>query len=124
MEKLGIDSLKKMVDLGCELEHIGVQVIKNGKNIIADITELVSEIPTLAVQVPAAIAAFPQVPAEFKDLDTQEAAELVAYTVAKLAVDNVKAVAVINASFKLVLGMYFNGIELYNALHLPAQPAV
>lgn len=103
---LGIDNLKKVIDLTCELVNVGKKVVANGSNYLGDLTTVVGELPTLSLEVPAMIAAWPQVPAEVKDLDPTEAADLIAYTMAKLTIDNPKAIAIIEASFQLLLAGY------------------
>jgi len=110
--EMGIDNLKKVVDLGIEVEKVITKAIENGGNLVADGMLAIGEIPTLAKDVQAVIAGWHSVPAEIKDLKEDEAQALVAYVVEKLAVDNTKAVAIINASLKMVFG----GIDLIAAI--------
>jgi hypothetical protein len=117
MAKYGIDNLKKVVDLGCEVEQVVMKVIQNGNNTVANISLLAGALPQLMIDVPAVINGWAQVIPEFKDLDNEESAELVTYVVTKLAVTDVKAQVIIEKAMKLALDMYVDGTELFKAIH-------
>lgn len=109
---LGIDNLKKVIDLACELEQAGLKIAANKSNYMADLPLLVGELPVLAVEVPAAIAAWPNVMPEVKDLDAKEALDAIAYTMGKMGVTDAKATLIVNKAIALV----FAGKDLVAAI--------
>jgi len=113
---VGIENLKKAVDLGIELEKITSHIIKNGKDWMLDFKDLFEHVPVLVADVKA--IDFTQVPVEFKDIDAAEGLELVAYVTSKLVVDDAKAQAIITASLKLVTDIIVDGVALSNAIKL------
>lgn len=113
---LGIENLKKVVDLGIELEKLTAHMIKNGKDWAADMETLFAEVPALIADVQALVAGGAQVPAEFKDLDAAEGVELIGYVSAKLIVDDAKAQAIVVASLKLVSDLVVDGAALAAAV--------
>ena len=104
----GVGGLKAVLDLALAGVEAGLDISKDGKIGVEDAAALLKLIPAVG----PAVAAFPQVPAEISDLDAQEAADLVAHVMAKLAVDDVKAKEVIVASLKLLVA----GHGLYKAV--------
>lgn len=99
--KVGIENLKAVVDLGLAVVEAGVKISADGKVDAQDLGAVVAVIPAI----PPAIAAGGQIPAELSDLDSEEAAELAAHVMAKLAVDDAKARAVIEASLKVAVAV-------------------
>lgn len=112
----GIDNLKKVIDLGIELEKVGVHVAQNGKDWAKDMKDLFDHVPSLFFQVQALVAGGSQIPLELKDLDSSEAAELFAYVSEKLTVDGEKAQRIVGASIKLVGDMVVDGMNLFKAI--------
>lgn len=98
---VGIEHLKLIVDLGLAGVEAGVGIAKEGK---IDAQVLADLVPVL-MAAPPAIAAIGEVPAEISDLDESEAADLVAYVMGKLSIDDVKAKAVISASLKCAVAI-------------------
>lgn len=123
MEKFGIENLKKVIDLGIELEALTVHFVKNGKDWAKDVGDMFAHVPSLVMEVQAVVAGGAQIPLEIKDLDGQEAIELLAYVSTKLAVDNVKAQAIIAASLQLASHMIPDVIALVAAIRMPAPVA-
>lgn len=104
----GTKELKELLDLALAGVESGVKMAEDGK---FDVMDLAHIWPTVQAA-PAAFAGVGQIPAELKDLDSSEAAELVAHVVAKLAVDDAKAMAIVEASLKLLVA----GHGLYKAI--------
>lgn len=115
-QKLGIENLKKLIDLGLEIEDLVSKLVKNGANWQNDIPELFAKVPVLIAHVQAIAAAGAQIPLEMKDLDGEEALALVAHVADKLTLDNAKAQAVVKASLKLAAHMIADGIDLAKAI--------
>ena len=103
---VGIENLKKVVDLGIEIEKLTAHFIANGKNWPADLKDMFDHVPALVDDIRVLVAGGAQIPEEFKDLDATEAADLAAYVISKLTVDNAKAQIIIDKSFKLVIAAF------------------
>lgn len=99
MAGVGTKELKDLLDFALVGVEAGVKMAADGK---FDMADLVQVWPVVQAA-PAAFAGIDQLPAELKDLDSAEAAELVAHIVAKLAVDDAKAVAIVDASLKILV---------------------
>ncbi len=108
MAKVGVESLKAVVDLGLALVEAGVKISADGKVSVEDIGAVLAVIPAI----PPVVALAPALPAEAADLDPEEGAELVVHVMAKLAIDDAKARAVIAASLKVVVAV----VELVKAI--------
>lgn len=105
MSGVGTKELKDLLDFALTGVEAGVKMAVDGK---LDMADLVQVWPVVQAA-PAAFSGLAQIPAELKDMDTAEASELVAHVVSKLAVDDAKAVVIIDASFKMLLaghGLY------------------
>lgn len=100
-EKKGVKELLDVVDCSIALVNCGLLVAKDKKISLDDLPAVFAVIPKL---VPA-IEGIKEIPAEMKDLDGAEAAEVVTKVAADLAVDSEKAKAVIAASLKTVLAV-------------------
>jgi len=111
---LGIENLKKAVDLGIDLEKITSHIVKNKTDWMQDFKDLFEHVPIIVAEVKA--MDITQVPLEFKDIDAAEGLELIGYVASKLVVDNAKAQAIINASLKLVTDIIVDGVALSNAI--------
>lgn len=105
MEKLGIKEVKEMVDLVVAVVESGAEIMKDGKVGIEDLGSVMRLVPYIGPAVQDAH----MIPAELKDLDSDEAAELLAHVGAKLVVDDKKAAIVIDHSLKMLKKSY----ELY-----------
>lgn len=99
MAKVGVESLKAVVDLGLALVEAGVKIAADGKIAIDDLGAVLAVIPAI----PPVVALAPSLPAEAADLDQEEGAELVVHVMTKLAIDDAKARDVIAASLKVVV---------------------
>lgn len=97
MSKVGVENLKAVVDLGLACVEAGVKISADGKVSVDDIGAVLAVIPA----VPPAISAAKNVPGELGDLDGEEAAELVAHVMGKLAVNDEKAKKIVGASLKV-----------------------
>lgn len=98
MEKLGIKETKELVDLAIKATQSGFEVMKDGKVGIEDLGVVMSLIPYVGPGIQDAN----KVVAEFKDLDAEEGAELVAHVGAQLVVDDKKAMIIIDHCFKML----------------------
>jgi len=116
--KYGIENLKKVVDLGIEIAAIGEHLIKNGKDYQKNMIDLFGHVPALFTEIQAVVAAGDAIPAEFKDIDAVEAAELVSYVASKLTVEGEKAQKIVEASIDLATAMIVKGSKLYFAIKL------
>lgn len=115
MEAKGIKETKEALTLVCKAIAVGKEANADGKIGISDL-------PLLVKLYPAALAAFAggdQIPAELKDLDSAEGAEIVAHVMAELTLDNAKARAVVQAGLKVLA----SGYELVQALAIQPVPA-
>lgn len=110
---MDVKNLKEVIDLALTGVEVVVKAKQDGKLDAADLGLLIQLVPAVG----PAIDGIGEIPAELKDLDSAEAQELVAHVMAKLVIDDPKAVAIINASLKLVVG----GLDLYKALQVGKQ---
>lgn len=101
-ELKGVDSLKKEIDLGVTLVSIVSQAKKDGKVDAADMALLLQLVPVMG---PAA-EGLSEVMPELKDLSTSEAAELVAYVMAKLSLGDAKATKIVEKALKFAVAAY------------------
>lgn len=111
----GTKNLTEVVDLALAGVDTFVKAKADGKIDAADLGLLLSLIPAVG----PAIDGIGEIPAEIKDLDVAEAQALVAHVMAKLTITDDKAIAVINASLKMLVA----GLELAKALQKPAAGA-
>lgn len=102
MEKMGIQETKDCIDLGLAMIECAVQAKKDGKIGVEDAALLLQVIP----KVGPAIEGASKVPSELADLESSEAAELVAHVMGKLAIDDAKAKEVIEKSLKAAVSIY------------------
>lgn len=100
-EKKGVKEVLDVVDCGVALVNCGLLVAKDKKISLDDLPHVFAVIPKL---VPA-IEGVKEIPAELKDIDSAEAAEVVAHVASTLAVESEKAKVVIGASLKTVMAV-------------------
>jgi len=100
-EKKGVKELLDVVDCGIALVNCGLLVSKDKKISLDDLPHVLAVVPKL---VPA-IEGVKEIPAELKDIDSAEAAQVVAHVASTLAVESEKAKAVIGASLKSVIAV-------------------
>lgn len=105
---LGTTELKELLTLVLDGVAVGVDAAKDGKIDFADVPLVFRLIPDLG----PAFSNVGQVPAELADLTQEEAADVVAFVMSKLALDDAKARAVIVAALKTLA----SGYELVQAL--------
>lgn len=98
--KLGIDNLKVCVKFGIDLGE-AVDASLPGGLTVADVPNFFKPL----MEISSAITAAKQVPAELKDLDTEEAAELSAYVTTELHIADAKVEEVIKKSFAVVVSV-------------------
>lgn len=111
MGQLGIENIKKEVNLCVTLVKIIQQARADGKVDAADLALLMQLVPVIG---PAAESLEKVVP-EFKDMDAADGAALTAYVMTSLAVEDTKAAKIVEKSLKLALCLY----ELEKAITAP-----
>lgn len=115
-EAKGTKELKELVDLALTGVEVGVKASADGKVDVQDLGLLLTLVPTVG----PAIDGIGEIPGELADLSTEEAAELVAHVMAKLAVDDAKAREVIEKALKAAAAVY----ALVKAIKAPAPAPV
>lgn len=105
---MGIDQLKRLLDLAFTSVNLVDAIKKNGSNVYADIGLVLAAIPGM---VPAFQNMNQTVP-ELKDLSEDEAKELVAYIMAKLTLQDAHAMKVLAASLNVAVA----SVGLYQAI--------
>lgn len=108
-----ISQLKKLVTLVAKSVQTGVQVAADGKVDWSDLSLILGAVPSLI----SALDGVTAVPAELSHLSAEDAAELSAELVAQLALSDEKAVAVLSASLKILVGV----VALVEAITLQPQ---
>ena len=99
---LGVNDLKELLSLVFSVVKVGKGVMADGKIDLSDVITLTELLPYV---IPA-IDGAGNIPAELSDLSEQEAQELIAYVMLQISVDDVKARAIINSSFKCAFSVY------------------
>lgn len=112
MEKLGIQQTKELVDLLLTLNKIGHDMAADKKFDLADLAQIMQLMPVL---VPA-IEGVDKLPAELADLDSAEAAELVAHVATKLVTGDENATKIVLAALKTALGAAELGLAIKAAV--------
>lgn len=102
MEQKGTKELKELLDLALTGVEIAVDAGKDGHVGVEDLGLLLK----LAPVVQPAIEGVGEIPAELADLSTEEAADVVAHVMAKLAIDHAKARLVIEKALKALVANY------------------
>lgn len=98
--KMGTKEIKEVILVAADGVNVGLQVKKDGGKI-----NLVNDLPlvlALVQDLPAALADMDQIPGELADLDAAEAADLVSFTMSKLAIAEGKAKLVLGQSLKVL----------------------
>lgn len=107
MEKVDVKELKELVGFSMDLVQLGLDVAKDKKVDMSDLAVIMGKLPSLAVAGVAAFSGLKQLPVEAKDLSEAELAELIALVAAKFgAVDNAKAVLIIEKSLTVCVGVF------------------
>lgn len=101
-KKYGVKELKELIGLILSLLKVGKGALADGKLSLVDLAGLLVVLPN----VQAALEGITEVPAELKDLDQDEAAELASYVMVELAVDDAKAKEVVEAALKALVAIY------------------
>jgi hypothetical protein len=120
-QKFGIENLKKVMDLAYDVEQLVIHMVKNGKSWAADIKDIFEHMPSLIMEIKALVDDGKKIPEEFKDLDSEEGAQLVAYMMAKHSVDGTKAQALVVAYLTLALHLTTDIGAIVSAHKLPAE---
>ncbi len=107
-ELKGTKELTEAVDLVLSAVEVIASAEKDGKIGFEDAALLIGLVPHLS----PAIAGAGEIPAELADLSAEEAAALVVHVMAKLAIEDAKARAVIEKSLKVLAA----GIDLVKAI--------
>ncbi len=111
-EAKGVKETKELISLGIALEKAVVAAKADGKIDINDLPLLLAVLPKLQ----PAIDGIDQIPAELKDLSAPEAADVVAYVMAELAIGEGKAKEV--ALKAVALGVA--ALDLFRTIQAPA----
>src|SRR5690606_14394263 len=90
-EAHGTKELKELLDLILKGVEVGVLASKDGKVDAQDLGLLLTLVP----HIQPAVDGVGMIPAELGDLSAEEAAEVIAHVMARLSVDNAKAVAIV-----------------------------
>lgn len=104
----GVKETKEALDLVLALIATGVDATKDGKVDFNDIPLLLGVFPKIQPALDGAGA----LPKELGDLSADEAKEIIAHVMGKLAIDDAKAVAVIGAALEAISANY----KLYKAI--------
>lgn len=92
-----------------ELINLVLVGIDAGKSVMADGKIGVDDLSALLMLAPAlqpALEGIGDIPQELKDMKEEDVAELAAYVMGRLAVDNDKAKEVVAAAIKVILAVY------------------
>lgn len=114
-EKKSVKELQEMLDLALMGVEVGVKASADGK---VDLSDLALLIPLVGAVSPA-IDGVGEIPGELADLSAEEAGELVAHVMAKLAVEDAHAREVAEKGLKAAVAVY----ELVKAVKSAPAPA-
>lgn len=106
--KKGTQEFKDLIDLALALVEAGLEVSADKKIDVTDLAAIMKVIPLVG----PAVEHIGDIPSELGDLDADEAGELVAHVMGRLAIDNAKAALVVNKSLKTILAVF----ELFKAI--------
>lgn len=116
MEKYGVKETIEMVDLGLSLANVGLAVGEDKKVDASDLPKVFAAVPGLVVAVPAAIQGADQIDEEMSDLSVEEAAEVVAHVVGKLAVSDEHAKAIVVDALDLAASVGVKTLKLVKSI--------
>lgn len=102
-EKMGVENLKEVIDLVLDGVDLGKAVLADGKVGADDLDDVFLALPKIAKDAVAAGTDISMVVPEAKDLSAEEVSALGAHVVARLAVADEHAKAIVEASL-LVAG--------------------
>ncbi len=94
----GVKETKEVLDLALVVESVLREVLADGKIGFLEVLKILK----IRSALNPAIEGLAQVPAELKDLDAAEAAELTTHVMSQLGVESGKAVQIVEASLSLV----------------------
>lgn len=97
-----VQNLKEVISALAAGVKVGLKIAEDKKVSVDDIPLLFQVIQ----KIPAAVADIDQVPGELADLDAAEAADLVAYTMAELALPEDHAKKIVESSMKVLISVY------------------
>lgn len=112
---MDIKNLKELVSAVAKSVKAGLSIAADGKIALDDLGAIIA----LAPVVGPAIEGIDQLPAEIKDMNQEELAELLAHISSELVVDNPKAQLIIEKSLALLpklASVYASGKELVAAI--------
>lgn len=99
---IDVKNTKEALDLVLALYKAGDGALADGKLGFDDLAQLMAVVPKIG----PAVADMGKIPQEFADLDSAEAAELVAHVAAGLALQDEKAKDVLDAALKVLVAGY------------------
>ena len=115
--KMGIKETKEVIDAVLGVVKLGQEVLADGKINSQDLSIVLAHAPSLAQSIHAAVDGIDKVLPELKDLDGSEAAELATHVMAKLSIDNAKAMLIAEKSLKTAIAV----LELGKAIAMPNE---
>lgn len=101
-EKAGVKELKEALSFVMAAVDAGCKISGDGKVDMSDLQYLLALIP----KIEPAFSGLSEVPSELSDLSTEEAAELVAFIMAGLVIDDAKAKDVVEKGLKVLVAGY------------------
>jgi hypothetical protein len=114
-----VKETKEVIDLGLTIAEIVHEAKKDGKIDLSDAALLMKLVPVAG----PGIQGIGQVPAELADLSAEEAAELSAHVMAKLALDDPKARDIVEKALKAAAANWalVQAIQAAKAVAAPAE---
>ena len=110
-EKHSIKETKEAVIAAAKFFKLGKEVMADGKIGLNDIGHVITAGPGILASTSSAAEGANKIPAEFKDLSIEEAAELTSAIKSEFGVDDEKASKIISGAFKILAG----GAEIASA---------
>jgi hypothetical protein len=99
---IGIQETKELLKLVIGAGNAASKIAADGKVDVADLPYLMALFPLVG----PGLEKIDQVPAELKDLDSAEGAELITQMATELMLDNVKTKEIVMAAMKTAMAMY------------------
>lgn len=114
---LGTENLKKLIKFGLDITKQIAEALKDGK---VSTAEIFSFLPQL-MQVPGVVKSWPDIVAEFKDLSTEDRADLHTYFAGEFDIPNDKVEVFIENALLQAISL-IKLVEEFKALKPPPAP--
>lgn len=98
---MGIQEIKEVIKVVADGAKLGIQI---GHDKAVDMRDIPA-VFKLVQDLPAAIGGISQVPAEISDMDEAESADLIAFTMSELSLEEGKAKIVVEKSLKVLVAV-------------------